>query len=136
MLGDRGDSAEVRGVIGSNLRSLRQVRGVTQEALGVELGLTFQQVQKYERGSNRISAERLYLLARILDCPVGAFFRGLPGYSLSDDDLAGRPEGDRTGVEVLNLVRLWPHVPEAERRFLLDEARKAVRMAREQREGR
>lgn len=59
---------------GRNLRFYRMRAGVSQEALAEQLGLTFQQVQKYERGSNRISASRLWECGQILKVPVGAFF--------------------------------------------------------------
>lgn len=52
--------------------------GLSQEKLGDSLGLTFQQVQKYEKGSNRISASRLYQIGRILDVPVQFFFEDIP----------------------------------------------------------
>jgi transcriptional regulator with XRE-family HTH domain len=64
--------------VGSRLRLLRMREGLSQEALGSRLGLTFQQVQKYEKGQNRIGASRLYQLSRILRAPVGFFFEGLP----------------------------------------------------------
>jgi transcriptional regulator with XRE-family HTH domain len=64
--------------VGARLRLLRMQAGMSQEALGNRLGLTFQQVQKYEKGQNRIGASRLYQLSRILRVPVGVFFEGLP----------------------------------------------------------
>lgn len=64
--------------VGSRLRLLRMKAGLSQEALGARLGLTFQQVQKYEKGQNRIGASRLYQLSRILRVPVSVFFEGLP----------------------------------------------------------
>jgi transcriptional regulator with XRE-family HTH domain len=70
--------------VGSRLRLLRMQAGMSQEALGNRLGLTFQQVQKYEKGQNRIGASRLYQLSRILRTPVGFFFDGLPDET-SDD---------------------------------------------------
>jgi len=60
--------------VGSRVRLRRTLLGMSQEKLGEAIGLTFQQVQKYERGSNRIGASRLYDLARVLDVPVGFFF--------------------------------------------------------------
>ncbi len=56
----------------------RMLIGLSQEKLGDKLGLTFQQVQKYEKGSNRVSASRLYQMAQILDVPVQFFFEDLP----------------------------------------------------------
>lgn len=60
--------------VGSRVRLRRTLLGMSQERLGKELGLTFQQVQKYERGANRIGASRLYDLCRVLDVPVSFFF--------------------------------------------------------------
>ena len=56
----------------------RQIISMSQEKLGELLGITFQQVQKYEKGTNRISASRLYYAAKILGVPVQAFFEDLP----------------------------------------------------------
>jgi len=56
----------------------RMLIGLSQEKLGEKLGLTFQQVQKYEKGSNRVSASRLFQMAQILDVPVQFFFEDLP----------------------------------------------------------
>ncbi len=60
--------------VGGRIRQRRMLLGMSQERLGELLGLTFQQVQKYERGANRVSASRLFDLARILDVPVSFFF--------------------------------------------------------------
>ena len=65
--------------VGSRLRMRRQLVGMSQEKLGELLGITFQQVQKYEKGANRISASRLYFAAKILAVPVQFFFEDLPG---------------------------------------------------------
>lgn len=65
--------------VGSRIRMRRQFVGMSQEKLGELLGITFQQVQKYEKGSNRISASRLYYTAKILGVPVQFFFEELPG---------------------------------------------------------
>ena len=64
--------------VGSRVRLRRTLLGMSQEKLGEALGLTFQQVQKYERGVNRIGASRLFELARVLDVPIGFFFDDLP----------------------------------------------------------
>ncbi|WP_439499702.1 helix-turn-helix domain-containing protein [Bosea sp. (in: a-proteobacteria)] len=64
--------------VGSRVRMRRMLAGVSQEKLGDALGLTFQQVQKYEKGANRISASRLQQIAKMLDVPVSFFFDGAP----------------------------------------------------------
>ena len=63
--------------VGSRIRLRRQLMKMSQEKLGDELGVTFQQVQKYERGANRVGASRLYRLSRVLEVPVQFFFEGL-----------------------------------------------------------
>jgi transcriptional regulator with XRE-family HTH domain len=68
---------EVDAHVGRRLRQRRIALGISQEQLGAELGLTFQQIQKYEKGQNRISAGRLYKLAAILSVSVEHFFEGL-----------------------------------------------------------
>ena len=60
--------------VGSRVRLRRNMLGLSQEKLGEAIGLTFQQVQKYERGANRIGASRLHELSRVLDVPVMFFF--------------------------------------------------------------
>jgi transcriptional regulator with XRE-family HTH domain len=60
--------------VGSRVRLRRTLLGMSQEKLGDAIGLTFQQVQKYERGANRIGASRLFDLSRVLDVPVSFFF--------------------------------------------------------------
>ena len=65
--------------VGNRIRMRRQFTGMSQEKLGELLGITFQQVQKYEKGSNRISASRLYLTAKVLGVPVQFFFEEIPG---------------------------------------------------------
>src|SRR6201991_3320337 len=64
--------------VGSRVRMRRMMLGMSQEKLGAALGLTFQQVQKYEKGSNRIGASRLQQIAHILQVPVAFFFEGAP----------------------------------------------------------
>ena len=61
--------------VGSRVRMQRLVRGMSQEKLGEQLGVTFQQVQKYEKGTNRIGASRLQHIATVLGVPVSFFFQ-------------------------------------------------------------
>jgi transcriptional regulator with XRE-family HTH domain len=69
--------------VGSRVRLRRTLLGMSQERLGEALGLTFQQVQKYERGVNRVGASRLYDLSRVLDVPISFFYDDMP------EELAG-----------------------------------------------
>ena len=64
--------------VGSRVRMRRMMLSMSQEKLGDALGLTFQQVQKYEKGTNRIGASRLQQIAQILQVPVSFFFEGAP----------------------------------------------------------
>jgi transcriptional regulator with XRE-family HTH domain len=64
--------------VGGRIRLRRTLLGMSQERLGEALGLTFQQVQKYERGVNRVGASRLFDLSRVLDVPISFFFDDMP----------------------------------------------------------
>jgi transcriptional regulator with XRE-family HTH domain len=106
--------------VGSRIRLRRTLLGMSQERLGESLGLTFQQVQKYERGVNRVGASRLFDLSRVLDVPISFFFDDMPdslatsfggissrrSNALSD---AQDPFGDDTlsRRETLELVRAY-----------------------------
>ncbi len=73
-IGKKGRANPVDAHVGGRLRMRRTLLGMSQEKLADAVGLTFQQVQKYERGSNRVSASRLYQFSKILDVPVSFFF--------------------------------------------------------------
>src|SRR5436189_681918 len=79
--------------VGSRVRLRRMMLGMSQEKLGESLGITFQQIQKYEKGTNRIGASRLQHIARVLTMPVSYFFEGAPGMAA-----ALMPEGLGDGV--------------------------------------
>lgn len=80
--------------VGSRVRLRRMLMGISQEKLGEALGLTFQQIQKYERGANRIGASRLFDLSRVLDVPISYFFDDM------DDDVANhRPPRLETNAD-------------------------------------
>ena len=81
--------------VGSRVRLRRQMMEMSREKLGEELGVTFQQVQKYERGANRIGAGRLWHLARVLEVPVSFFYDGV---SSSAQRPTGFADGDQTPV--------------------------------------
>lgn len=65
---------EVDVTVGRNVRRIRNMIGMSQETLGEKLGLTFQQVQKYEKGTNRISASKLVAMSQALNCSIGQLF--------------------------------------------------------------
>ena len=75
-MSDKPDPIDVH--VGRRLRLRRTLLGMSQERLGQLLGLTFQQIQKYERGVNRIGSSRLYELGQILDVPISFFFDDMP----------------------------------------------------------
>ena len=79
--------------VGSRIRMRRQLLGMSQEQLGKAIGLTFQQIQKYEHGTNRVSASRLYDMAEALEVPISFFFEELP------DEITRRPRGKAGVVE-------------------------------------
>ena len=76
--------------VGSRMRQRRTLLGMSQSKVGDAVGLTFQQIQKYERGSNRISSSRLYEFAKVLDVPVSYFFDEMPSNALSGRPMSGR----------------------------------------------
>ena len=77
MQGQGRKSTSVDVYIGGRIRARRKALGVSQEQLARSLGIAFQQVQKYEHGANRVSASKLYDVAKILDVPISFFFDGL-----------------------------------------------------------
>ncbi|MDA8230288.1 MAG: helix-turn-helix transcriptional regulator [Magnetospirillum sp.] len=108
--------------VGSRVRLRRTLLGLTQGKLAEAVGLTFQQVQKYERGANRISASRLYDFSRVLDVPISFFFDDMPeelgrpvsGVSahLAESDAAYVPPPDAMNSrETMELVRAYYRIP-------------------------
>jgi transcriptional regulator with XRE-family HTH domain len=72
--------------VGERVRMFRVKSGISQTTLGEQLGITFQQIQKYERGTNRIGASRLQQISEALDVPIALLFEGLPGPKSSSTD--------------------------------------------------
>ena len=70
--------------VGGRIRLRRNMVGMSQEKLGEHLGITFQQIQKYEKGTNRVGASRLQAIASFLEVPVSYFFEGAPGEGRSE----------------------------------------------------
>ena len=125
--------------VGSRVKLRRTLLGMSQEMLGEAIGITFQQVQKYERGANRIGSSRLYDLARVLDVPITYFFDAIPssaqaqsplnvikgtmiemaeGSTASPDPMAKR--------ETLDLVRAYYSIPDPQIRRRVYELAKAL----------
>ena len=77
--------------VGARMRQRRTLLGMSQEKLGDALGLTFQQVQKYEKGTNRIGASRLQQISHILQVPVAFFFEGAPNLHGSSEGMKDAP---------------------------------------------
>ncbi|WP_119679869.1 helix-turn-helix domain-containing protein [Indioceanicola profundi] len=116
--------------VGSRVRLRRTLLGMSQEKLGEAIGLTFQQVQKYERGANRIGASRLFDLSRVLDVPVSFFFDdmqpdGAEAKPASTPEESGEldPMAKR---ETLELVRAYYRITEPAVRKRIFELAKAV----------
>ncbi|MEM9810878.1 MAG: helix-turn-helix transcriptional regulator [Pseudomonadota bacterium] len=115
--------------VGQRLRQRRCLLGMTQQRLADGVGIKFQQIQKYESGTNRISASRLWVIARALDVPVAHFFEGLSeeerelhqnGALGSDSVIA--PEVFQQ-KETIDLIRAYYNLKEGPRRRLLDLAK-------------
>lgn len=109
--------------VGARIRLRRTLLGLSQEKLGELIGLTFQQVQKYERGSNRVGASRLYDLARVLDVPMSFFFEDMPEEAPAKPGKRGKAAEERAGYdgakapiakrETLELVRAYYRIDDA-----------------------
>ena len=121
--------------VGSRVRLRRTLLGMSQEKLGEAIGLTFQQVQKYERGANRIGASRLFNLSQVLDVPVSFFFDDMPREAADapvigeedDEDRVVEYEPDPMAKrETLELVRAYYRITDPGVRKRLFELTKAV----------
>ena len=88
--------------VGSRVRLRRMLLGMSQERLGESMGLTFQQVQKYEKGVNRIGASRLFQISKILDVPVQFFFEEAPQLDGNTAMGLAEPESETFILEFLN----------------------------------
>lgn len=117
--------------VGTRLRLARHMQNLSQEALGSSVGLTFQQIQKYERGSNRIGASRLYQFSEILHVPVSFFFDEMPAplttregaYKAGMQDQGQSPfdTDPMARRETLELVRTYYQIPDPQvRRNIYD----------------
>ena len=127
--------------VGQRIRQRRTLLGMSQEKLAEAIGLTFQQVQKYERGSNRVSSSRLFDLTHVLDVPMSYFFdemeagvadkspSRLMGVSASKMQKAAAEPDPLAKRETLELVRAYYKIAEPRVRKRVFELTKAVAKA-------
>ena len=114
--------------IGRQIRIARLAIGMSQEKLGDALKLTFQQVQKYEKGTNRVSGSRLTQIANAVGRPVASFFEGGPGHDSSKNGKSGDPSlyemlAARDGFK---LASLWVQLSVGQRRAITNLAEDIV----------
>lgn len=102
---------ELNKVIGLNIRTIRLQLGHTQNEFAIHLGVTGQQLQKYETGKDSISAGKLWMIAKITQQPINYF------YDVIADIL---PHDNRQFNKVLRLVRAWNHINDNQRHAILD----------------
>ena len=117
--------------VGGRVRLRRMLMGMSQEKLGKAVDLTFQQIQKYERGSNRIGSSRLFQFSKVLDVPISFFFDDMPesGDARSPGMAeAGEPYSDAslTRRETLELVRAYYKIGDPATRKRIFELVKAI----------
>ena len=108
--------------VGKKLRHKRTMLGLSQEAIGKAIGVTFQQIQKYERGINRMSSSRLFEFARILHVPVSFFFEGFDqgeepkkkyaNAGFSENTASKFEHEDISNRETLELMRAYYRISE------------------------
>ena len=108
--------------VGKRIRHRRWMNGTTQQQLAEKVGIKFQQIQKYETGMNRVSASRLWDIARVLGVPVSFFFEGMDDEAPADDG-GQMPADILADREALELLRSYYAIPENQRRRLFDLAR-------------
>jgi transcriptional regulator with XRE-family HTH domain len=110
--------------VGKRIRHRRWMNGTTQQQLAEQVGIKFQQIQKYETGMNRVSASRLWDIANVLGVPVSFFFEGIESEaSQVDGSASNMPSDILTDKEALELLRSYYAIPENQRRRLFDLAR-------------
>jgi transcriptional regulator with XRE-family HTH domain len=118
--------------VGNRVRLRRMMTGLSQDKLAQSLGLTFQQVQKYERGANRISASKLFEISQILNVPITYFFQDMDGQTVQS--VQGMAEGAAEPFEheqlqrreTSDLVRAYYRIPSPQVRRRMLELIRAV----------
>ena len=106
--------------VGKRIRQQRWVTGMTQQQLADAVGIKFQQIQKYETGMNRVSASRLWDIAKAMSVPISFFFDGIEA---EGKELSATSAPTMESKEAMHLVRAFYAIPEHQRRRLVDLAR-------------
>ncbi|MFU8863529.1 MAG: helix-turn-helix domain-containing protein [Rhodobacterales bacterium] len=120
--------------VGKRIRHRRWLLGMTQQQLAAQVGIKFQQIQKYETGANRVSASRLWDIADSLGVSISFFFEGLAASTPADQSACAQLPRNGASVqngatdllgdrEAMDLVRTYYAIPETQRRRLFDLAR-------------
>jgi transcriptional regulator with XRE-family HTH domain len=109
--------------VGKRIRHRRWMVGMTQQQLAEMVGIKFQQIQKYETGTNRVSASRLWNIAEALSVEVSFFFEGLNGEMAAEQSDGFGPADLIADKEALDLVRSYYAIPEQQRKRLFELAR-------------
>lgn len=127
----KGRADAVDGHVGHRIRLRRTLIGMTQEGLGEAVGLTFQQIQKYENGDNRVSASRLYAISQALDVPIHYFFDEMPDNlmmrrTVGVEGPQHHADESLTRRKTLELVRAFYRIDDAGVRERLFELAKAL----------
>ncbi|MGD2002036.1 MAG: helix-turn-helix transcriptional regulator [Paracoccaceae bacterium] len=108
--------------VGKRIRHRRWLVGMTQQQLADQVGIKFQQIQKYETGANRVSASRLWDIAKSLQVDISFFFEGIEGDE-AQVEAGVAPSDVLSDKEALELLRSYYAIPENQRRRLFDLAR-------------
>ena len=106
--------------VGTKIRQRRWLVGMTQQQLAAEVGIKFQQIQKYETGANRVSASRLWDISEAMDVSVNFFFEGIEHEVAAAGSSESVPADLMGDKEALDLVRSYYSIPENQRRRLFD----------------
>jgi len=108
--------------VGKRIRHRRWLVGMTQQQLADQVGIKFQQIQKYETGANRVSASRLWAIAKSLQVDISFFFEGIEGDE-AQVEAGVAPSDVLSDKEAMELLRSYYAIPENQRRRLFDLAR-------------
>lgn len=120
-------TTDIDRLVGLRITALRKARGLSQTALGTAVGVTFQQVQKYEKGQNRVGAGRLREIAQLLEVPVSAFFEESAAVGPQQDDVFGFLNAQGA----IELLRAYSMIADEQvRRDVLALVRSAARISR------